>query len=99
MIKQIQWGETFDPNGRCSYTHCIGTHPLGEFLITWKGWKDYPSYDVEQAPLEGLQQYGFNSLEEAKSETQLVLDKKINECLDMTLGQSIALGVQSSKTR
>ena len=46
-IKDIQWSEETGSNDQCCYDHVIGEYPMGRVLITWKSWKDDPSFDVE----------------------------------------------------
>lgn len=41
-IRQIQWGEHRRPDEDCPYDHVIGKTPIGDYRITWKGWKEDP---------------------------------------------------------
>lgn len=63
----IEWSEEQNSNELVSYNHVIGTCPFGEFIITWKGWKEHPSYSIA-APWEEY------------IDCQYSLDKAINVC-------------------
>jgi len=82
-VKRIEWSEEFEANKECRYNHCIGKTPLGDFLITWKGWKSYGSVDVEENPFNDLE-YWFSAfdLQEAKEYCEEMFAKKIAECLE-----------------
>lgn len=41
------WTEILEPSIDVPYNHVKADSPVGEFIITWKGWKEDPSYDVE----------------------------------------------------
>jgi len=42
----IEWSDVQEPNEHCSYHHVVFKSSLiGEIVIDWKGWKEYPSYD------------------------------------------------------
>jgi len=80
-VKLINWGEKSSPNKECSYNHVRGETPLGDFLITWKGWKESPSYDIEHL-IYGGYLYSLGSLEEAKEEAQLRYAETVNNCIE-----------------
>jgi hypothetical protein len=43
----MNWTKESGPNEEISYNHIKLSTPLGEFVIDWKGWKEYPSYSIE----------------------------------------------------
>ena len=79
-IKQIQWSEVRQPDDDCCYTHVIGETPFGRFLITWKGWKESPSFDVEESPWDVWVGSGYD-LENAKKLAQDYFEKTIMEAI------------------
>ena len=42
----MNWSEEYKPNEEVRYNHIKLSTPIGEVLIDWKGWKEYPCYDV-----------------------------------------------------
>lgn len=76
----IAWGEITEPNEEHRYHHVKGESPIGEFLITWKGWKESPSYDVDETPFGYPTIYEI-TLEAAKEEAQKFFERKIHSCL------------------
>ena len=48
----VEWSEPHRPNESCSYDHVIGITVFGRILITWKSWKEPPSFDIEEFPNE-----------------------------------------------
>lgn len=72
-IKNIVWGEVQELNDECSYTHVRGESSLGGFLITWKGWKSQPSFDLEESPLnDWVSLGGCDSPEHAMSKVDSI---------------------------
>ena len=43
----MKWSEVNKGNDNIHYDHVTLDTPLGEFVITWKSWKENPSYDLE----------------------------------------------------
>jgi len=80
-IKPIKWTDEQQPNDECAYTHVKGTSPLGDFLITWKGWKEWPSYDVEGSPWGWLD--SGSDLQDAKNIAKKEYESRILDCLDL----------------
>ena len=83
-IKPIEWGEVSEPDNNIPYNYVKGETPIGEFLITWKGWKESPSYDVEFIPDRfegGTYIFSTRSLDDAKSEAYERYCGTIRECL------------------
>ena len=44
---KMKWSEPHKPNDNISYDYVTMDSPLGEFIISWKSWKETPSYDLE----------------------------------------------------
>jgi len=80
-VKEIEWSKTIESNDKIPYTHVIGVSPLGEFAISWKGWKESPSYDIEYSPIEDFGHYGGEDLEDAKKNIQEKYSSIIKSCL------------------
>lgn len=79
MTNLIEWSETQNPNKECSYHHIIGQTPFGRILITWKGWKDYPSATVDESPW-GFMNGGLTP-EETKQMVEAEYKKRLDEAL------------------
>ena len=66
-----------------SYDHSILNTPFGRFLITWKSWKSFPKYDVEESPIESLCfNIHENSLEETQKECERLYQKAISKSMN-----------------
>ena len=80
-VKAIVWGVHGEPNDKIRYDHVVGVTPIGEYLITWKSWKEYPTFTIDAHP--------FNSdfcpcemyLHKAKDECQKHFDRMIRCCV------------------
>jgi len=72
--KQYKCGE----NG-ISYDHSILNTPFGRFLITWKSWKEYPSFDVDEWPFADIPTIHEASLEAAQEGCERLYIEAINE--------------------
>ena len=81
-IKKIQWGELQEPTASVPYTHIFGTCGLGLFLISWKGWKLEPDYNLEQTPW-GDSNYFSSDIEELKQRCQTELEERILSSLEL----------------
>ncbi len=69
-IPALVWTDPMPPTkGSHPYDHVAAQTPFGEILITWKGWKDYPSYCVDTHPLPEYF-YSGNTLEDAKENAE-----------------------------
>lgn len=79
-IKSIEWGEADTPNAIIPYDHTLGDTPMCTFLITWKSWKDSPSYDIEI--YEGSWLGSESSLEEAKQLAQTYFEETVLGCIE-----------------
>jgi len=64
---RLPWTRPSEPTDQCSYHHVRCETALGDFLITWKGWKDRPSFDLDHLPFkwDGVTT-GWNTLEDAQ---------------------------------
>lgn len=65
----LEWTAPSPANEYCHYNHVEAKTPFGRFLITWKGWKDYPSYDIEETPW-GEWGGSAGNLEDAKEQAE-----------------------------
>jgi len=65
-MPDIKWSEETPPNDSCSYDHVIGETVFGRFLLTWKGWKEYPEYGFDETPWNEVIYDGWDSVEDAK---------------------------------
>ena len=81
-VKNIEWGAASEPSKDCSYNHIKGETPLGSLLITWKGWKESPSYDAEDCET-GSYLFSCSTLDDAKQEAQDRHEKAVLACLDI----------------
>lgn len=74
---ELQWTENRKANELIKYDHCLADTPFGRFLLTWKSWKEFPSYAFDEKPWEGWDEGVFNSVEEAQDWAQLEYSKRI----------------------
>lgn len=86
-IKQLNWSEERSANKEIYYNHVIAETPLGRFLVTWKGWKDYPDFAIDETPFcdsSGNPIWGGCAvdLEDAKQICWDLYRSKIDECLE-----------------
>lgn len=64
-IKPLVWCEVQEPNDRVRYHHVIANTPFGDFVITWRDWKDYDPPSIDQTPWGDWYEC-FTTLDEAK---------------------------------
>lgn len=78
---KLEWTEPTKPNGNDSfYNHVSAETPFGQFVITWKSWKDYPQFDVD-APFEWSDgAYGHSSLDYAKRAAETEFARRVALC-------------------
>lgn len=84
MAKPLEWTEESSPNESCPYDHTQALTPFGYYRITWKSWKDYPSYGVdfgEEYIVEG------NTLSLAKEAAQADYDRRVLDATAVTNGE------------
>jgi hypothetical protein len=66
----LAWSDEKPPQEEgCRYNHVTAETPFGRFLISWKGWKTYPGYTIDEGPV-ACNFYTGDSLEESKAEAQ-----------------------------
>lgn len=65
MIKPLVWSEPENANEEVRYNHVSADTPFGQILITWKGWKEFPSFDVDDHPVAGVAGHIFEQTLEA----------------------------------
>ena len=80
----LQWTDPTPPTtGVCFYDHVIAKTPFGEIRITWKSWKERPSYDVEM-PFDWSNDDRLlwaDDLEEAKEMAQQAWEKLVTRAV------------------
>lgn len=74
MANPLEWSPAEEPNGESPYDHTRAKTPFGDYLITWKSWKDFPSYDVE---FQEIYRTSRNLLRDAKVAAQEDYDSRI----------------------
>ena len=79
-IKKLLWTDPQEPNNELCYHHVISTTPFGDITIDWKGWKDYPSYDVAMDFVLYEHFGSYDSLDEAMAEAERKWTELIGEC-------------------
>ncbi len=79
---KLEWSEERPPNDECHYNHVIAESPFGRFLITWKGWKDYPNPTIDESPW-GYAGCGYD-VAEAKQIAELEFHKRLQQCISTT---------------
>ena len=77
----LEWTEQIAPNEECSYNHTKAETPFGRFLLTWKGWKDYPDYGFDETPWGGVEYHGWGTVEEAQEWAAKEMWRRISACL------------------
>lgn len=66
-VKPLDWHGPYKPGQNdIPYDHVIAETPLGRISISWKSWKDYPSYCSHDYP-EFMPFVSGSSLEEVKN--------------------------------
>lgn len=80
-VKSIIWTDILPSDSDIPYDHVFGECPLGRFLITWKSWKDRPSYAIDRTPT-GEWGGSADTLEEAKIMAEDKYTKLIESCIE-----------------
>lgn len=78
-VKKIEWSEEKEPDDDNRYNRVVGKSPIGEVIISWKGWKNPIMYDLE--PFGNYSSCLWGDLENAKQIIQEQHDSMIKECL------------------
>ncbi len=81
IVKQIDWSEELQPDKECMYNHVYGDTPLGRCVISWKGWKDQPRFEIE-GDFFALGSMVYSCLETAKEEAQLIFESLVIACVE-----------------
>jgi hypothetical protein len=84
-IKQLVWTEPTEPNNEVRYHHSKADTPLGQFVISWKGWGNTPVYEIEFSGHCGccsLVGCWHTSLSEARVATQTYFESFVRGCLE-----------------
>lgn len=76
----INWSEERKPNADIRYHHVTASTPFGDFLITWKGWKDPISPVLDKAPWPDCFCAGID-LEDMKKTIEMEYHKRIMQCV------------------
>lgn len=86
---------TWIENGRpkCGYNNVVAATPFGEILITWKGWKDYPTCVVDEPVWLGVECFSF--LDDAKEYCETELKRR---CEDVLKPDPVTLAIKSPNT-
>lgn len=61
---KLNWTDNGRPN--CGYNNATAQTPFGEILITWKGWKDYPTFCVDEPEWLAGKMYSMDTLEDTQ---------------------------------
>lgn len=81
-VKPISWSEQMKPSPNVKYDHICGSTPLGDFLITWKGWKDYDPPTIDETPFIDAPFLGVGvDVEDAKRICEEEYQKRIMMCI------------------
>lgn len=82
----LKWSEERQPCEDCRYNHCVAETPFGKFVISWKGWKEYPTVAVDEAPFGDWFEC-WNSVEDAKAACQAEYSRRLADAIDSALAQ------------
>lgn len=81
---KLAWSENKKPNDNCRYDHCIAKTPFGNFLLTWKSYKEDPNYGFDygfdDTPWGEAEYGGWSTVDEAKAWAEATFLEKIKEC-------------------
>lgn len=80
-IKPLVWTDVQEPNSEICYHHIKAKTPFGDIVIDWKGWKDFPSFDISWNIGKFHYFDTVSSLEEAMDAANDYWNKLIRECL------------------
>ena len=72
----MNWSKELSPNEEVGYNHIKCHSPLGWLIIDWKGWKQYPIYDLW---LDGEHIKSSDNINSCKTEATNYLTSKYNE--------------------
>lgn len=69
------WSKPKKASEEIPYDHVVWITPISKYIITWKSWKENPSYDVE---LDEIWLGSAYDLDEAKK----IAENHLNELID-----------------
>jgi hypothetical protein len=78
---RLTWADPSPPTPECHYNHTISETPFGRFLLTWKGWKEYPDYGFDETPWGEGECKGWNSVEDAQEWASQEMQRRVKLCL------------------
>ncbi len=76
-MKPFSWTIPKPPGDGCHYDNTKATTPFGDYVITWKSWKDHGDYCIE---FNGEFLTVANDLPDAKDAAQKDFEKRLAEC-------------------
>jgi len=74
----LRFSAPMKPNDKIGYDHVICETPFGPIIISWKGWKAHPSYDIEEMP--GGISCGYLSLDSAIKAANDIFYSRVAAC-------------------
>lgn len=74
---KLKWSEPSPPTSGCRYDHVTAETPFGRFLLTWKSWKEAPSYGFDETPWNDLEYHGWQTIEEACAWAETELQSRL----------------------
>lgn len=80
MIKRLVWSEPQPASKDVRYDHVTAETPFGNFLITWKSWKEYNAPTIDETPW-GDYFDCVNTVDDAKKLCEAEYERRLRECL------------------
>lgn len=80
-ILPINWSVIKEPTTTIKHHHVIGSTPIGNYLITWNGWKEFTSYVIEKSPISADLFSSQMTLELAKEVCKERFEQAISDCI------------------
>ena len=74
----MEWKKCKCGENGISYDHSIAETPFGRFVIAWKSWKEFDSYDTLESPFNDYLCVNEYSLEAAQKECERIYSEAIN---------------------
>ena len=80
---KLEWSEHRRPNDEYHYTHCIVVTPFGNFVLTWKGWKDQGNEGIgfDETPWGDIVYMGWRTVGEAQAWAREEFAQRIEDCI------------------
>ena len=79
-VRALEWTGAQPPDHSSHYDHCSADTPFGRFMLTWKGWKDYPAYTADETPWNEWAGT-WDTLEAAKQACEAEFARRLQLCL------------------